>query len=301
VRADFGLSYLVFLLLCPLLVTAVPGWLFYEITIANMAGPSDDRSTRLRIWMLASGPLLAVIGVLAAITLASFDAILVALSACWAFGVLLAFLVAGEPLGPSARVEMRWKLSGAARFRRWLGPGVARAGVAAACISVAIVAATSGAGLVLAKSRDEVHSSLAFGGYAAAFTVFLIGFCVWARARAHAAAVPRVLGLGALFLALLGPYIALAIAGILTQSGEQILLLAAPSPAFAFLMVDRFRSPGLEAELFAMAGATASAGWALLGVGLLVAGAVRANKRWEGERAGRARALAAGVEPRQVA
>jgi hypothetical protein len=292
VRADFGLSYLVFLLLCPVVVTALPGWLFYEITIANMAGASDDRSTRLRIWMLVSGPLLAFVGVLAAVTLRSFDWALVALGACWCFGVLLAFLVAGEPLGPSARVEMRWALAATGRLRRWLGPGVARAGTAAAAIAVSILAGTCGAGLRLAKSRDDVHSLLAFGGYAAAFSVFLVGFCVWARSRAHSGAVPRVLGLGALFVALLGPYIALAIAGILAEGGERMLLLAAPSPAFAFVMVDKFRSPGSDADLFALAGATAALGWALLGIGLLIAGALRAKRRWLAERAERERSLA---------
>lgn len=280
VRADFGPSYLVFLLAWPLLVTALPSWLFYEVTIANMAGASDDRSTRLRLWMLVSGPALGGAGLLAARSLHDFDWLLVAIGVCWAFSVLLAFLVAGEPLGPSPRVEKRWATSGVGRVRRWLGPGVGRAGLAAAAIALLTICGTSAAGAGLAKSRDQVHALLAFAGYAAAFSVFLVGFCVWARSRANASAVPRVLGLGALFVALLGPYIVLAIAGILAEGGERMLLLAAPSPAFAFVMVQRLQMAGGDADLFSLAGGSAAIGWALLGVGLLVAGSMRAKRRW---------------------
>jgi hypothetical protein len=279
VRADFGLNYLVFLLLFPVLVTALPGWLFYEITIANMAGPSDDGSTRLRIWMLVCGPLLAAAGVLSAATVDSADWALVGLSGSWLFAALLAFLIAGEPLGPSLRVENRWAQRGAGRFRRFLGPGVARAGLMAMLIALTTLAAGTLAGALLAKTRDQMRAALAFGGYAAGFSFFLIGFCVWTRSRSRAGGVPRVLGLGALFVALLGPYIALAIAGILTDSGAHIQLFAAPSPAFAFVVVDKFQSPGGDAELYGLAGATAALGWALLGVGLFVAGAARARQR----------------------
>jgi hypothetical protein len=105
----------------------------------------------------------------------------------------------------------------------------------AALVALVTLAGGTLAGAVLAKTRDQMRAAVAFGGYAAAFSLFLIGFCVWTRSRSHAGGVPRVLGLGALFLALLGPYIALAIAGILTDSGEHIPLFAAPSPAFAFV------------------------------------------------------------------
>ncbi len=54
VHADFSLEYVAFLLLAPLALTLIPAWLFYEVTIANMAPPSDDGSTRLRIWTLVS-------------------------------------------------------------------------------------------------------------------------------------------------------------------------------------------------------------------------------------------------------
>jgi hypothetical protein len=284
------------LVLCPLVVTALPGWLFYEITIANMAAPSDDRSTRLRLWMLVSGPLLTLVLLLAAATLDASYWALVATSAIWLFAALLAFLVAGEPLGPSARVEARWQQRAAGRLRRWLGPGVARAGAAALVVSLVTLGASTGLGVVLAKSADGRWAALSLGGYAAAFSLFLIGFVVWSRARAHAGGIPRVLAAGALFVALLGPYIVLAIAGILGERGDHVPLLAAPSPAFAFVVVERYHSLGGSPELYGLAGAMASAGWALLGIGLFAVGTLTARRRWAGERAERQHAL----EPKPV-
>jgi hypothetical protein len=232
---------------------------------------------------------------LAAVTVDSAPWALVGVTASWSFAGLAAFLIAGEPLGPSARVETRWAMRGAGRLRRWLGPGVVRAGATAALVALVTLAAGTLAGVALAKTRDQLRAALAFGAYAAAFSLFLIGFCVWMRSRSHTGAVPRVLGLGALFVALLGPYIALAIAGILADSGEHIPLFAAPSPAFAFVVVDRYHSPGGDAELYGLASATAAAGWALLGIGLFATGAVRARRRWLSDRA-----RTAPLEPRRA-
>jgi hypothetical protein len=100
-----------------------------------------------------------------------------------------------------------------------------------------------------------------------------------------------VLGVGALFVALLGPYIVLAIAGILGERGDHVPLLAAPSPAFAFVIVERYHSPAGDAELYGLAGMLASVGWALVGVGLFAAGSLRARRRWAGDHAERRRAL----------
>ncbi|MFO7179073.1 MAG: ABC transporter permease [Pseudomonadota bacterium] len=285
VRADFGLPYVVFLVLAPLLVTVLPAWLFYEVTIANMASESDDRSTRLRLWMLVSAPPIAAFGALAALAIDAFEWVLVSIAASWFFFVFVAFLVAGEPLGPSPRVVARWQRARTARAWRALGPGVGRAGTAAALAAVVSLGGATVSGVLLADTRDEVFSTLALGSYAAAFAVFLIGFCVWTRARAQGATAPRVLALGVLFAALFGPYIAMAIAGILTQNGESALLIAAPSPAFAFVVADRYRSPGGDADLYGLVGAAASSTWALLGIGLLVTGALHARRRYRAEHA----------------
>ncbi len=69
-------------------------------------------------------------------------------------------------------------------------------------------------GYFLVPTYADRVAVLSLGGYAAAFAVFVSGFAAWTRARASGAGVPRVLLLGALFLAFVGPYIAMAIAGL---------------------------------------------------------------------------------------
>jgi hypothetical protein len=284
VRADFGLTYLVFLVLFPVVATVIPGWLFYEVTIANMASPSDDRSTRLRVWLLVCAPLITAAMTASGLALRKVDWFLAGVTVCWVFFVFAAFLLAGEPLGPSARVEVRWSRAKINRWRRALGPGIGRATLLAAALTCVCLVLLTVAGLRFATSRDERYALLSIGGYALGFSLFCLGFSAWARARANAAAVPRVLLAGVAFVALIGPYVAMAIGGIFADSSPRMLLVAAPSPAFAFAVVDRFRSPGGEADLYALAGVVASTGWGLLGLGLLGAGTARARARWGAER-----------------
>ena len=88
-----------------------------------------------------------------------------------------------------------------------------------------------------------------------------------------------------ILLALLGPYIAMAIGGIFAEDNLRMRLVAAPSPAFAFTAYERFQSPGGSAELYGIAAAGAALGWGLIGLGLLALGATRARERWSNERA----------------
>lgn len=284
VRADFGLSYLVFLVLFPVLSAAIPGWLFYEVTIANMASPSDDRSTRLRVWLLVSAPLVTAAMTASGLALGKADWFLAGVTVCWVFFVFSAFLLAGEPLGPSARVEVRWSRVKVGRLQRALGPGIGRATLLAAALTCVCLVLLTAVGLRLVSTRDERYALLSISGYALGFSLFCLGFSAWSRARASSPAVPRVLLASVTFVALIGPYVAMAIGGIFADSSPRMLLVAAPSPAFAFAVVDRFRSPGGEADLYALAGVVASTGWGLLGLGLLGAGAARARVRWAAER-----------------
>lgn len=284
VRADFSLAYLVFLVVFPLLAAAIPAWLFYEVTIANMAAASDDRSTRLRVWLLASGPMLAIASVLAAVSLPSKDWCFAGQIVCWLFALFAAFLVAGEPLGPSVRVETHWQRAHASALRRALGPGIGRAALTAALLALVCQALVTATGVMLARTRDDYLSLFGFGGYALGFSVFCIGFAAWARSRSNAGAVPRVLLTSVVLVALLGPYIAMAIGGMFAEDNLRMRLVAAPSPAFAFAAYERFQSPGGSADLYGLASAGAAVGWGLIGLGLLALGATRARERWARER-----------------
>lgn len=278
IRAEFGLPYLAFLVLAPAVTVSVPGWLFYEVTIANMASPSDDRSTRLRLWTLVSAPALAIATMLTGLALDSFEWFIVGGALIWAFFVFSSFLIAGEPLYPSARVKARWQKARAGRILRFFGPGVARAGGLSVALALLCLAGVVASVLPIKKSPNELFAVASFAGYAFGFSSFLLGFSVWSRSVSAGATGPRLLLLAVLFLATLGPYIAMAIAGILTDSGASVQLLSAPSPAFAFVAVDRVRSAGTDVDLYLSANGAAALGWGLIGVGLWVSGWARARR-----------------------
>src|SRR5450432_4366980 len=152
VRADFGLAYLAFLVLLPALLTTLPAWLFYEVTVANMGSPSDDRSTRLRVWFLLAMPLFSGAVALVTFAVGSTDWVYSGSALIWAFGCFGAFLFAGEPLGPSSRVLTHWEREGTSGFRRSLGPGVLRASMLLIALTAAGLAGNAMVGLIGAKT-----------------------------------------------------------------------------------------------------------------------------------------------------
>ncbi len=286
-RAEFGVEYLTLLVLVPLALVALPAWLFHEITVANMAAPSDDRSTRLRIWTLVAAPFMTATCVTCGVAQKDagwFIAGVVALMATYLF---LGFLFAGEPLAPSRRVEARWTRERAGAGRRFLGPGVMRACTLLLLLIVGSFAALLGAAALTLRVASERDGVLALGGYAAAFLVFLAGFAAWTRARSRSSGVPKVLLLGALFLAVVGPWIAMAIAGIF-ESTERALLIAAPSPLYAFHLRKVIASGGPDADVAALAGSIAAAAWLVIGFGLFALASARIEQRLAAERAVRA-------------
>ncbi len=199
-RADFGLEYLVFLVLTPLTIVALPAWFLYEVTVANMAGPSDDRSSGLRRWFLVSALVLAVVAILPAFVEPG-DRWAVAATGMGATEIFLAFsafVFAGEPLGPSRRVRVHWDREGAGRLRRYLGPGLMRAMSLLLLLGLVGLLLESAGGVAAEllggspSATQNVRSLLAFGGYAAGFFVFVVGFTAWVRARSTASTTPRL-------------------------------------------------------------------------------------------------------------
>ncbi|MBX3126969.1 MAG: ABC transporter permease [Polyangiaceae bacterium] len=284
-RADFGVEYLTFLVAAPLVCVAIPGWFLYEITLANMAGVSDDRSTRLRRWFAVSTPLLA----LSTLPPLAFDVgrewrtLVIGVTLMALFAVFSAFVFAGEPLGPSRRVRVHWERRGAGRVERFLGPGVMRAATLGSVLTLGAMALQGGAALLAIALRggaaDDATRVVAFTGYAMAFTLFVFGFAAWMRARSQSGGVPRVLLIGALFLAAAGPFLAMAIAGILSDGGDIALLIASPSPIYPFVLLDTIAGGDPETrQLALMAGAVAAAGWGFLGAGLLTGAATRTRR-----------------------
>lgn len=280
VRADFGLPYFVFLVLCPAVATVIPAWLFYEATVANMASPSDDRSTRLRVWFLAAMPALTLCCTLTNWAAHDFEWVYAGGGLIWCFGCFGAFLFAGEPLAPSVRVLAHWQRERASRLRQSLGPGVIRASLLLLGTTLLALASNALVGILKAKTNAEHDAVLAFHGYAAAFFGFVVGFAAWARARANSAGTPRLLLTVVLFFAFVGPWIIMAIAGVITDRHErEVLLMASPSPTFVVTMVQAVETSAADAGLILATGAACSAAWALIGVGLLAAAGTRTRTR----------------------
>ncbi len=285
-RADYGVEYLAYLLATPLVVTLLPAWLFYEVTNANMASPSDDRSSGLRRWMLVAIPT----------TAAGFAALSFAAAGHWsmtAWGMTLTgfvllvvtFMIAGEPLGPSRRVRVHWERARAGGARRFLGPGILRAATLLVILGLAAITVEVGCGTLAIVNRggpnldDNILRTLYTGMYVAGFHVFLVGFTAFARSRAKTGATPRLLLLGALFLAIVGPWIVMAIGGMITDGSDAIFVLAAPSPTYVwFVVYDWVGSPRAGLDLILLAGAFCSLGWAVLGFGLLGAAGQRTRR-----------------------
>lgn len=289
-RADFGLPYLVFLVLVPALATLIPAWLFYEATVANMGSPSDDRSTRLRVWFLCSMPALSACSALVVRAAHDLDAVYLSGALLWAFGCFGAFLFAGEPLGPSLRVSAHWQRRGVGKLRQSLGPGILRATLLLLTLTLLGLAGNALVGIFKAKTLSERDSILAFHGYGAAFFCFMSGFTAWARAKAQGAGTPRLLLAVALFFAFVGPWIAMAVAGLITSQHDRAMLMAGPSPTFAMAMVQALSSsaPDADAGVIIATGAACAAAWALIGVGLYASAGMRVKKRLETERLARA-------------
>jgi ABC-type transport system involved in multi-copper enzyme maturation permease subunit len=282
-RAPFGIPYLVFLVLLPVLSVVLPAWFFYEVTIANLTSITDDSSSGLKRWFLVAAPSLTLAGAAPLLTASKGDRApltIIALGLLFLFFCFTVFLFAGDPVGPSRRVLVHWDRRGAGAFRRFLGPGVMRSamlllaggGLGLGALSAIGFLATSAA----APLRDNDPPSVAFFAcYTLAFFVFVVGLGAFLRSRAAAPLIARVLLFALLFGIAVVPWVVAAIAGLLSDHGgdRSVLVVAAPSPFYVFVMIDSINHGG--PELLVGAGVAAMMGWALLGLLLLGAAARR--------------------------
>ncbi len=269
-RASFGVSYVVFLLVLPVTAVALPAWFLYEVTIANLTSMTDDRATGLKRWFLVAAPALTIAAVVPVFASAAIDRMLAAnagLCALLVFFSFCVFLFQGDPIGPSRRVTAAWDEARAGPFRRFLGPGVTRSALLALAVgvgSLVVVGAVSGVAMRGVPREDQL-SVLVLFGYAVCFYVFIVGLGAFLRARTSAAMVSRVLLFMILFAVAGGPWIFAVIADLIAdKTTHEALIIAAPSPFYAFLMIDALqRSRG---EMQIVAGIVAMAFWAVLGL-----------------------------------
>lgn len=277
-RAPFGVDYVVFLLALPVAFIALPAWLLYEVTVANLTSVTDDRSFGVKRWFLVALPTLVVACALpiSLVRGGSRDATVIgALTLLMLFLSFAVFLFAGDPIGPSRRVTIHWDRAGASRARRFLGPGVMRSAALLLVAGLAAFGLLGGLGaLAVAASSISIAKTtgvLLFLAYAAAFFVFVVGLAAFLRARQTTALSARVLLFAILFGVAVGPWIVGAIAGALASAGgfRGALVFASPSPFYAYAMVEAAGRADRGATL--VAGLAAALGWVVIGLALLAA------------------------------
>jgi ABC-type transport system involved in multi-copper enzyme maturation permease subunit len=273
-RAPFGVDYVTFLVLFPIAAVTLPAWFLYEATIASLTSITDDRSTGLKRWFLVTAPTLtAAVAALAWSARPSRQepAAILGLSALSLFFAFCVFLFAGDPLGPSRRIVVNWDRARAGRLRRFLGPGLARSAWLLLLVGVpAIVLLTIVCTAALhGRPATEGEAVVVLGAYAAAFFTFTVGLGALLRARSSSALTARVMLLGVVFAIAVGPWVVAAIAGLIEgrAAGGHALIIAAPSPFYAFALIAN-RHDQLDPEL--AAGLISIVFWAALGLLLLL-------------------------------
>lgn len=303
-RVPFGLEYAAVLIATPLLLVLVPAWLLYEVTVANLTGETDDRSSGLRRWFFFCAPMLAVAFALPSTFAASDDdhvawAVL-GLSAYGTFAGFCSLLFAFEPPGPSRRVSVVWDRARAGILRRAFGPGLMKASmlafvlgvgglVAITAIDMTFLAIHVPAGALPAKHEASLSRIFSYGAYAALFFTFALGLTSWLRARGSTPWVARLVSSSILFLATAGPWVVAAIGGAVSGGhDQQWVLVAAPSPCFALYMlkyIDDAASGVASTIPVVQAGLACAAAWGLVGLALLAAAGRRSVRAVREQRA----------------
>jgi ABC-type transport system involved in multi-copper enzyme maturation permease subunit len=287
-RATFGIEYVLFLLVLPLLLVIVPAWFLYEATISNLTGEADDRSTGLKRWFACCTPLLAAACVLPSLLSDSdSDRVGFAITGLVSFALHLGFssmLFTAEPPGPSRRVRIHWTRSKAGALRRFFGPGLTKTSLLVMLIGVlgmVGIAAVTIAGIeILGSGYDKTTKVLevfVFAAYATPFFVFVVGLNSWIRARGNSPWIARLISGGVLFLIAAGPWVVAAIGGVLLRAEDKDwIIVGSPSPFYAFVMVGAVDST--RHLLTIPAGLACAMGWGALGLALLAAAGRRCHK-----------------------
>lgn len=287
-RASLGLDYVLVLFALPTLAMALPAWFLYELTIANLATDSDDRSSGLKRWLFVSTPLFAVGSVSPLLLITDSEACLVfGIAAIVTFAAYLFFVVllfAGEPPGPSRRVRIHWQRKGTGALTRALGPGLARTSLLLLVLGVLgiVFIAASAAVAIALKTHPKQAVQLAqlgsFAFYILFFHVFTVGLVAWLRARGSAAWTVRMVALLVLFLVAAGPWIVAAIGGVFAHGASEWMIVGAPSPFYVFAMMGVLDKHGVSLDIQLVAGFVAAIAWGVVGLVLLAVAATKASR-----------------------
>jgi ABC-type transport system involved in multi-copper enzyme maturation permease subunit len=274
VRGEFGLTYLLVLVLAPLITFGAPLWGFYEATLANLTEPTDDRSTGLKVWFtgLCVAGAVAGVGLLGTTARASATTSQSAILPMLATGFLAIFgvlVLLADPLGASMRVQRRWELANAGRLHRWFGPGLVRTMKLVLFASLGLLGVLLAAAYVLGAvlTIPVGDDALVVGCYCAGFITFIVGLAVALRSRSNNATSVRLI-IGIIFIAIcaIPPIAAFLVSVVFFRGSDEGWVVAAPSP-FYMAAFARGGSTAIE-----VAGWAATFSWAAIGIFLFRVG-----------------------------
>jgi len=286
-RAHFDGLYVLLLVALPLTVAALALWFFYELAILLLAPRSDDRTTGIKRWYLVSLPLVTMMASIPGLMtrgVGSTTAWIAGLGGLFSFATFAAFVLAGDALAPSPRVEFRWQRDGATWATRGLGPGLVQT-----CTLQLVTALTALSGFALGGAATlsrglfpglppvPAVSLLICAEEWSAFLLFMVGFLLWSRVRSESVGAARLLTAMVAMVAVAAPWaFFVVLAYPASKSGFDAMVFASPSPLYSLAMI-RAVEKG-EPHLPLTAGLGCSLGWAAMGLTLFGFGARRATK-----------------------
>jgi ABC-type transport system involved in multi-copper enzyme maturation permease subunit len=288
-RGKVGLEYALLLVAVPLLTITTPAWFLYEVTIANLSGQADDRSTGLKRWFFFCTPLIAIACAVPSAVADDDDARLglsvAGLSVFALFLAFAAFLFAAEPPGHSRRVRVHWEREGAGPLKRFFGPGLPKTAMLVTALGFACIWIIAFGDMALIQAFDSptkttkhLEEIFFFALYAAGFFVFLTGLMAWLRSRGQTPWVARMIGGALLFLISAGPWVVAAIGGVIAHHGDDWLVIGAPSPFFALYEMAWLDSHSSSDVPVVEVGAICSLLWGMFGLALLGAATHRCRR-----------------------
>jgi ABC-type transport system involved in multi-copper enzyme maturation permease subunit len=303
-RASFGLEYVALLVVVPLVLVLLPAWFLYEVTVANLTGETDDRSTGLKRWFFVSTPLLALAcAIPSAVAFTDEDRVGYSIAGQTTFIVYAGFaalLFAFEPAGPSRRVLVHWRRENAGILRRFFGPGLPKTAtlvVLLGFLGLASIAALDLIALNFAPTtvppaysvygyappitpRADMMAQIAlFAIYSGPYFIFTVGLTSYIRSRGSTPWISRLIASAFLFLIAAAPWVVAAIGGVVSTTHDDTwLIVGAPSPFFAYLMVGWVTKSSSSDVPIIQAGVACALLWGMVGLVLLLAAGRRASK-----------------------
>ncbi len=277
-RAPFGIAYLVFLMAAPLTSIAIPAWFFYELTVANLSGTADDRSTGLKRWFVVAAIATTSFLVVAVLLVDRTDidgAYGLVATMLFTFTLFAAFLFADEPLVASKRVRTHWARRRRTALTRWFGPGLGRTTTLVILITHASFTTLAAAALLRCMpypgaSQKALLSIVSFTGYGLGFSTFVTGLNSFLRSRNSSAWGVRIITIAVSMAIALLPWAVAAIAGVITQQ-DRAIAIAAPSFTFAPVVLSVRKAYTILPAIACFTG------WWFIGLVLALFGARRAR------------------------